>query len=594
MAIMIPETIPNNSTAGEKRLFKLLRSHLPENWVVYYEASIDNNYPDYIILAPELGLLVLEVKDFKPSTILDINPKNWKIKIPNGKIEQIKDPLRQAREYTFNLIKKLESEPRLQEMVGGIGRFKLKYAYGVVLTRINSVYYYESGLDDVIPDNLVFREEEITDSNDDLKGHLYEKISGMFRYKPHVPMTEEDINTIRYHLFPEVRLGNVKAYSEENLRKMRSLPVMDLYQETLAKQMGNGHRLIKGVAGSGKTIVLVARIKKLALENPDWKILILIFGVTLSASIRDMVNASGELPNVEVMTFGEFIIEKFQMYDDESLDSYLDAAERKEVTLPIYDSIAIDEMQDWKSSWLRLVTGMINPETMSLLFTEDRAQDIFRRKISYLQQSGLDFRGRSRILKINYRNTRQVLDLAWRFYSTFNGVEDPEVIKPESANRQGNVPMFRKFENFDQESTAIAKQISWLGSQGVAAKDIAILYRVRTFNKQDYLEILTKKLNEYSVPYTWVTKDRKSKAEFKFSEETVKILTLDSSKGLDFKYVFIMGIDNLPLLMKGVEPDRESSLLYIGMTRAIETLYITSSGTSDFVEFFMRGGSDIG
>lgn len=64
---------------------------------------------------------------------------------------------------------------------------------------------------------------------------------------------------------------------------------MDLYQENLAKQLGDKHRLIRGVAGSGKTLILASRAKLLSNENPDWKILILCYNISLSQGIKQVV-----------------------------------------------------------------------------------------------------------------------------------------------------------------------------------------------------------------------------------------------------------------------------------------------------------------
>ena len=48
----------------------------------------------------------------------------------------------------------------------------------------------------------------------------------------------------------------------------------------------------------------------------------------------------------------------------------------------------------FEQEWLQLVSYLLNPDTQSLLLVEDRAQDIYKRKRSYLKDTGLDFRGR--------------------------------------------------------------------------------------------------------------------------------------------------------------------------------------------------------
>ena len=101
-----------------------------------------------------------------------------------------------------------------------------------------------------------------------------------------------------------------------------------------------------------------------------------------------------------------------------------------------------------KADWLRLVSLLINEDTQSLLLVEDRAQTIYKRKRSYVQDTGLDFRGRSRVLSINYRNTSQIVKFAWDFYrknsifkdKVVNREIEGEIIAPQSTKRKGPEP----------------------------------------------------------------------------------------------------------------------------------------------------------
>jgi hypothetical protein len=54
MAIMIPESIANQDgvTAGEIRIFNLLRESLPDNYYVWSDPLIKNKYPDFVVLGP--------------------------------------------------------------------------------------------------------------------------------------------------------------------------------------------------------------------------------------------------------------------------------------------------------------------------------------------------------------------------------------------------------------------------------------------------------------------------------------------------------------------------------------------------------------
>ena len=68
MAEMIPDRLPSGASAGEKRVFEALQ-RLPENCIVYYEPVVSNKYPDFIVIIPEVGLLIIEVKGWYPGHI---------------------------------------------------------------------------------------------------------------------------------------------------------------------------------------------------------------------------------------------------------------------------------------------------------------------------------------------------------------------------------------------------------------------------------------------------------------------------------------------------------------------------------------------
>jgi superfamily I DNA and RNA helicase len=97
-----------------------------------------------------------------------------------------------------------------------------------------------------------------------------EKILNMFvvPYRLKESLSIEDINAIRYHLFPEVRISAEYKppvpYQDQLLLSLHDIKTMDLHQENLAKQIGDKNRLIRGVAGSGKIIILASRAKMLS------------------------------------------------------------------------------------------------------------------------------------------------------------------------------------------------------------------------------------------------------------------------------------------------------------------------------------------
>ncbi|MCM3439360.1 3'-5' exonuclease [Metabacillus halosaccharovorans] len=616
MAVTIPENIRSSATAGERLLFRTLKTFLPDDYIVYYEPDIQGRRPDFVLIGPDLGIVILEVKDYTKNTLFQINHEEWQIVTPSGEQTFVKSPMKQARENMFHVVNALKKDKNLIQLEGKY-KFQLKFPYGhgVVFTRLYSKDFVEHGLYSVIEPNLCLTRDEIDPDKESFSEEvLMEKILNMFMvpFRLKEPLSNEDISAIRYHLFPEVRISaefkQPVPYQDQLLLSLHDIKTMDLHQENLAKQIGDKNRLIRGVAGSGKTIILASRAKILSKQNPDWKILILCYNISLANMIKQlithMLNEPDDLFNFDSATNTiqnkQITVRNFHAWlkhdlkvKEHQLPTIIEKLENKEAILPTYDAVLIDEGQDFEADWLRLVSSLINDKTQSLLLVEDRAQTIYNRKRSYLQDTGLSFQGRSKVLSINYRNTHQIVTFAWNFFrkhsilknKVVNRELEGEIIAPQSTKRKGPEPGIIKAKTFYEEMRLVARQIQKLhGEKKVSFEDMLILYRVKRTHKQPIVEIIKRALTDVSLPFYWMTENDVSKRSYVKEDGKIKISTIDSSKGLDFRAVFIVNIDSMPFPLEE-NKEREVSLFYIGMTRAQEYLCLSYSGESEFTRF---------
>lgn len=113
MAVTVPETIRTTATAGERLLFRTLKTYLPDDYIVYYEPEIRGKRPDFVIIGPDLGMIVLEVKDYTKSTLLQINHDEWHIISKNGEQAVVKSPLKQAKDYMYHISDVLKKDLNL-------------------------------------------------------------------------------------------------------------------------------------------------------------------------------------------------------------------------------------------------------------------------------------------------------------------------------------------------------------------------------------------------------------------------------------------------------------------------------------------------
>jgi superfamily I DNA and RNA helicase len=613
MAYMVPEILPRSATSGERVLFETLKDHLPDDYIVYYEPEIRGRRPDFVIIGPDLGMIILEVKDYTKGTLYQINQDEWTIRNTSGEMIKVKSPLKQARDNARMIESHLKKDRNL--IKEGTTYLKFPYGFGTIFTRLKQADFINHNLYQVIEPSFVLCRDEIDPDEEGFSSEvLLDKLQGMFTVRTpyQLKLSNQDIQAIRFHLFPEVRISaEFKApleHQDHLLLSLHDIRTMDLHQENMAKQIGDKHRIIRGVAGSGKTLILASRVKLLTKDHPDWRILVLCYGIPLSRKLKQMIDykmnepddlfdfmaiESGDIQtsaNIEVYNFHEWLRNRFRMRDMD-IPALLTKIAAREAIVPTYDAILIDEGQDFEADWLKLLSCCLNPDTQSLLLVEDRAQSIFKRKFSLAQDVGLDFRGRSKILSINYRNTAQIVQFAWDFYQEFSqlknkvqagSVEGVEIIPPQSTKRKGPVPIIRPFNHTRDEMKFVAKTIVYLHKEKqIPLKEIAVLYRVKNNNRVSYIDEIRDALKEQEVPFTWVTENTESKRSFVRDEPTVKISTIDSAKGLDFRAVLIISCENMPFVLEEAE-EREVSLLYIAMTRALEWLVLSYSDESKF------------
>jgi hypothetical protein len=179
MAQMVPETY-RTATRGEMLVAAALRQ-LPEDYIVYHEPFIKNRRPDFVIIGPDLGFVVLEVKDYNKPALLAANKDEWVLQI-NGNIVKHVSPLMQARKYALELCNLLKQDSQLIVHEGPYqGNLRFPYGYGAVFTRLTQKDMVETQLYGIIPPELCLTRDDIdTDNPSFLADELLSKIQNMF------------------------------------------------------------------------------------------------------------------------------------------------------------------------------------------------------------------------------------------------------------------------------------------------------------------------------------------------------------------------------------------------------------------------------
>jgi hypothetical protein len=290
MAYTVPETIPmGTGTPGEHRVFKALRNRLPDDYLVYYDVAVQGRYPDFIIIGPDLGVIVLEIKDWRLKSIAAVNAEEVVLREGSGE-KIVKHPVRQVREYCLRIVDALKRRTLLYD-----GQYlRCRWGYGVVFPFLSwkdleRPSLFGPSLAEALGCTTILSAEDLDQKR--LLPALRRLIPPWVRNLD--PLNSIQIDEIRSILHPEIRIG--WSHSDTEI-----LQVMDREQECLARAVGKGHRMVRGVAGSGKTLILVARARYLRECHPDWRILVVCYNRVLADWLRTKL---GEDSRIEVMHY---------------------------------------------------------------------------------------------------------------------------------------------------------------------------------------------------------------------------------------------------------------------------------------------------
>lgn len=602
MANLIPSlnSCVGRMQAGERRLAERLQSHLEDDYLCWYEIPVGKRvrYTDFVILHPGRGLLLLEVKDWKLDTIRELDRATVTLLTSAG-LKIVPNPIEQVRQCAYRLLKVLDRDPQLTQPDGARrGKLVFPYGYGVVLSRITRRQFEANGMEQVMPAYQVLCADEMTESVEvaAFQARLWEMFNAPFP----VQMTLPQIDRVRWHLFPEVRIAGLQeGLFGESSSEPASPPeipdvmrLMDLQQEHLARSLGAGHRVIHGVAGSGKTMILGYRCLHLAqqLRKP---ILVTCFNIVLATHLRRVMQAHNVEDQVHVYHFHDWCGEQLRRYHasspshradytDALVRSVITAVDKGQIPRAQYGAVMIDEGQDFDADWLRLIVQMLDPDDGSLLLLYDDAQSIYRPKGTLdftLSSVGIQARGRTSILRINYRNTREILDFSYRFarhYLTPGETDEDHVplVAPEAAGRHGPPVCFKQCGSLEEEIAFAAEMLNKAREDGLRWRDAAIACRARWL-----IDTMAAGLSRYGIPIHTLT-DRHGKMAFDPAVDSVKIMTMHSIKGLEFSMVIIPHVGTITLDADNTA--REAKLLYVAMTRAIQVLVLTTHKESEF------------
>jgi superfamily I DNA/RNA helicase len=381
-------------------------------------------------------------------------------------------------------------------------------------------------------------------------------------------LNDDEIQSVLLRLQPAMTFqGVVRVPSEDEGARDRALMrlALDETQAEFASVDAEDVLKIIGPPGSGKTLVLIARAKLFATNNPKWKIQFVAYNKSLAGYLE---NQFFDFDNIHVTTFSRFAADrghKASRKDDE--DKYFNQMS-KNVKKDI-DALFIDEYQDFQESWMTYCMATVKDGRGGISVAGDSKQALYR--FQPPDKAFAKRKVRTVSLTRPYRSTRQILEVASRVDSEF---------KTEGISEapEGQEVKLVFGGSWNDQADYISWEISRMISEDSRRPgDIAILGAVWNAVKR-----LESRLDELGVKYAVVG----GRDDLVHAPEWGKITltTVHSAKGYEFDVVFLMAVEALPNKNQDPEDTKKRRSAYVGPTRARDELFITYTKRNDIID----------
>jgi superfamily I DNA/RNA helicase len=257
-----------------------------------------------------------------------------------------------------------------------------------------------------------------------------------------------------------------------------------------------------------------------------------------------------------------------------------------------FDYIVVDEAQDLGVAELRFLAGVAPDRPDALFFTGDIGQRIFQQPFSW-KGLGVDVRGRSATLKVNYRTSHQIRLAADRLLP--KSVRDVDGLEDGRGGTisvfEGPSPEVFLAADVEAEQTAVSSFLTRMMAEGIAPAEFGIFVR-----SEDEVSRAVSAADAAKLP-------TRTSAE-RVRGDAALVGTMHLAKGLEFRAVVVMACDEqiIPSAARvrdvadEFELDEvmstERQLLYVAITRARDRAFISGvAPASEFLEDLKAGKS---
>lgn len=422
------ERLPTPLTPGESRVLALFLEQLPDGWEVYVQPHLNGLRPDFVLLHPENGIAVYEVKDW------DLDALDYFFQGTPPSLHGRRD----AKTFSLASQDPIAKVTAYKEEIHGLYCPSLpgQVGFGVITAGVVFPYASREKLNNLFgppyKKHLAYPQNPLC-SREDLESE------DVLKFFPLLQRRNE-------HMTPEIatELRSWLVEPEVSIEQRRPLE-LDRRQRRLATgRTRTGYRRVKGPAGSGKSLVLAARAAELAKEGKT--VLVATFNITLLNYLRDLavrwwrgkaiaeritwLNFHQWCKRVAIAAGEREAFQKLWKDDDQEKDAVLNEKlaelvlglyQREGTSLPKYDAILVDEGQDYRLSWWNALRAACKSGG-EMLLVADPTQDLYATARAWTEQAmvGAGFPGGQwTTLDASYRLPPELIPLARDFAERF-------------------------------------------------------------------------------------------------------------------------------------------------------------------------------
>lgn len=477
MARMIPELsrdrVAQFKSRAEARFYEACTAQLSDQTVVFHSVGwlyrdksgrVREGEADFTIVSPSWGILVVEVKG--GGIAFDGATGSWFSTDRNGNRHSIKDPFRQASDERHYLLDQLTSHSLWRQWRGK----RLTIGHAVFVPDVI----------DAMPLAAPERPKSIVGTNSDILA-LRDWVEAVFRFwrqDGDDPIGAQGVRLVEEILRRslEVKPALRAAVDDAEQTRIRLTANQARILRTIS---GRRRAVISGGAGTGKTLLAVAKARQFAERGLS--VLLLCYNRPLADSLRD---ALVDVPLVSVHTFHQLCDRRIRRVGEtcgrnlltEAAEAYpgLSQSHHFEVQMPYalalsnevleerYDAIVVDEAQDFSDEYWFAIEELLSDQSQGYLYIFiDENQRIYRR------HGNLPISDEPFYLTSNCRNTAQIHQLGYCYYSG-EAVDPPELSGPK-------VEVCAEASASEQAEAVVRRFGDWVRVDGLAPERVVVL-----------------------------------------------------------------------------------------------------------------------